>query len=90
VTAPDGSSSGGGKGRGGPITVEGLAPPHGVQLPPREGAVRPGSAVPPPVKVIEMEEERTGQRRALAVVFGALLVAAVVLGALWARSVAGR
>ena len=90
MTAAGDEGSAKGKGRGGPITLEGLPPMHGVQLPPREGAVQPGSAVPPPVKVIEMEEERTGQRRALAVVFGALLVAAVVLGALWARSVAGR
>ncbi len=83
MTAPgDGSA----KGRGGPITVEGIEPPHGVQLPPRQGAVAPGSAVPPPVKVIEMEEERAARRRKLVVALGALAAAAVVLGVMWVRS----
>ena len=74
------------KGRGGPITVEGIEPPHGVQLPPREGAVQAGSAVPPPVKVIEMEEEGAGRRRRLVLALGVLAAAAVVLGAVWVRS----
>ena len=86
MTAGDGAGSA--KGRGGPITVEGyVAPGHGVQLPPREGAVAPGSAVPPPVKVIEMEEELAArQRRALRVVAGVLLAAALLLAAVWVRS----
>ena len=87
MTAPgDGSA----KGRGGPITVEGIEPAHGVQLPPREGAVQPGSAVPPPVIVIEMEEERAGRRRRLTMVLGALVAAAVALGVVWVRSLVGR
>lgn len=86
----DGDGLPGSKGRGGPITVEGIEPPHGVQLPPREGAVAPGSAVPPPVKVIEMEEERAARRRRLVVALAVLLAAAVVLGVVWARTLVGR
>ena len=90
MTAAGDEGSAKGKGRGGPITLEGLPPMHGVQLPPREGAVAPGSAVPPPVKVIEMEEERAARRRRLTAVLVLLAAGVVALGVLWMRSLTGR
>lgn len=84
--------NGKGPGRGGPITMEPVAAPghHGAPLPPRAEAVPPGSAVPPPVKVIEMEEERLERRRKLVRLAAVLAAAAVVVGLLWARTLLGR